>query len=119
MLGDQARIIEAYEAEEKEIWRHYRERWESRRFEMFHAESFLQFNDREIFMPPKEPDTRHSSALVDAFDDGSIALTQSEGGSSNETRSEIEGRIRKVKAWDGIRNVEREYWPPSPLSPPR
>ena len=119
MLAEQVKIIQAFQAEEGDIWRHYRERWESRHREMFHAESFWQFDDPEILLPPKEPDTRHSTALVDAFDEGNIGLTSSIGESVEETQSEIEERLRKVEEWDGLKDVERECWPPSPLSPPR
>ena len=119
MLAEQVKIIQAFQAEERDIWRDYRERWESGHGESFHAESFLQFDDREILFPPKEPDTRHSTALVDAFDEGNIGLTSSVGESVEETWSEMEARIKKVEQWDGLKDVERECWPPSPLSPPR
>ena len=120
MLATQIKIIDTFQKEEKEIWRTYRERWESQSPWTFHTESFLQWDNPQI-LPQTEPDARHSTALVEAFDAGTIGLTASPAKESPEPELE---RIRKweegmgkIEKWDGLReDVERDWWPLTPLS---
>lgn len=120
MLAAQIKIIDTFQKEEKEIWRTYRERWESQSPWIFHTESFLQWDNPQI-LPQTEPDARHSTALVEAFDAGTIGLTASPAKESPEPEWE---RIRKweegmgkIEKWDGLwEDVERDWWPLTPLS---
>ena len=119
MLSEQSQIISAWQLEEKEIWKQYRKCWDSRPRQIFHTESFLQWDNPQI-LPQKEPDARYSTALVNAFDEGTIGLTGfSEVISSDDDREKEKKRMKSariVEGWDGLRrNVRRDRWPPSPL----
>ena len=119
MLAAQIKIMDAWQKEEEQIWRSFKGLYDLLQ-NVFHMESFLQWDDPQI-LPQAEPDARHSTALVEAFDEGTIGLTASPAEESPESEGERrrkwEESVRKVERWDGLRsNVERERWPPSPLS---